>query len=179
MAADFYQRITEMQGGVEDLIRKVPGVKELLERSDLRAADDLLRQQLASQLEQQMTRFDSIKQQVMDAAGLEHMERVQTVDTKMRAFINRIEAAADGYAGVFGKVKVNSDALERVYAFDNALFLYVDQFATGLTALEAAANDSEGDIGSILRQLNDLATEANSVFSQRVEALQGIQNDAV
>lgn len=175
--ADFYQRIVDMQGTVEDIIRRIPGISELVERGDRRAADELLREQLARRFEEQMARFDQLKQQLIDETGLEHMERVQTVDTKMRAFIGRIETAADGYSGLFSRVPVNSESLERLYAFDNALFTYLDQFAAGLSELERAINSSgEMDIKDILRQLDSIATEANNVFKQRVEVLTDLQD---
>jgi hypothetical protein len=174
--ADFYQKIVEMQGSVEDLVRKVPGFKGYFEKQDRRAADRLLREQLVRVFEEQLGEFGRLQKQLINAGGIGYMERVQSIDTRMRTFIDRIESAAQGYAGLFDAVKVKEDALQRVYAFDSALLAYQDQFATGLRGFAEAIGTEELD--GVLMQLDDLVTEMNNTFKRRVEAMQGLQ-DAV
>ena len=174
---DFYQKITDMQGGVEDLARMVPGLKEVFEKQDRRAADRLLREYLVREFEEQLSEFTRVQRRIVDQGGIMYMERVQAIDGKMRTFIDRIASAAAGYSGVFDAVKVNAEALERVYAFDNALLAYRDQFATGIQALEEAAG-TEG-IDDVLFQLEQVVSEANNTFKRRVEALQGSADAAV
>jgi hypothetical protein len=174
--ADFYQKIVEMQGGVEDLVRKVPGFKGYFEKQDRRKADRLLREQLARVFEEQLGEFGRLQKQLINAGGIGYMERVQSIDTRMRTFIDRIESAAQGYAGLFDAVKVKEDALQRVYAFDSALLVYQDQFAAGLENFAEAIGTEELD--GVLMQLDDLVTEMNNTFKRRVEAMQGLQ-DAV
>src|SRR5574341_703291 len=132
---DFFQKITDMQGGLEDLVRKIPGFKGYFERQDRRSADSLLREQLTRRFEEQLGEFSHLQKRLIDASGLKYMERVQGIDSRILTFIDRIHSAPQGYAGVFDAVKVNEDALMRVYAFDNALYSYVDQLATGLQSL--------------------------------------------
>jgi len=174
---DFYQKITDMQGGVEDLARKVPGIKAMFDKQDRRAADRLLREHLAREFEEQLGEFTRVQRRLVDSGGIMYMERVQNIDGKMRTFIDRIKTAEQGYSGVFDAVKVNVEALERVYVFDNALLTYRDQFATGITVLEEAIG-SEG-VGDVLYQLEQVVTEANNTFKRRVEALQGSADAAV
>lgn len=166
---DFYQKITEMQGTLEDLVRKLPGFKGYFEREDRRAADRLLRDHLVRVFEAQLTDFTRIQQQLVARGGIALMERVQTIDTKLRTFIDRIQTASQGYSGVFDAVKVDANALGRLYAFDNALLIYQDQFATGLRHLEEGIGGK--DVEGILNQLDSIVTEANNTFKRRGEAL--------
>jgi hypothetical protein len=171
--ADFYQKITDMQGTLEDLIRKVPGFNGYLEKEDRRAADRLLRDQIARRFEELLTEFTRVQQQVVEKTGLQHMERIQGIDTKLRTFIDRIESAAQGYAGIFDPIKVREEGLARLYAFDNALLIYQDQFSKGLQQLEQSLASNE--VTPVLNQLDQIVIEANNTFLRRVEALQGLQ----
>jgi hypothetical protein len=172
--ADFYHKITEDQGSVEELIRKIPGFKGYFEREDRREADRLFRDYLVRIFEDQLAEFNRLQRELVDAGGIEYMERAQRVDTKLRTFIDRVAAAARGYAGVFDAIKIGEDDLERVYAFDQALMGYQDQLAAGLARLEEAVGSEEADVADVLRQLESVVTEANNTFERRTEVMQGL-----
>lgn len=170
--ADFFQKITEHQGSLEDLIRKVPGFKGYLELEDRRDADRLLREQLARSFEEQVAALGIAQQEIISAGGLQHLEHLQRIDTKLRTFIDRIQSAAQGYSSLFSPIKVGADGLRALYAFDNGLIAYRDQMETGISALRDAT--AEGDVAGILRQLDAIVTEANDTFKRRVEAIQNL-----
>ena len=66
--ADFFQKITEHQGTVEDVMRKIPGFKGYLELEDRRDADRLLREQLARSFEEQVAALGTAQQELIGAA---------------------------------------------------------------------------------------------------------------
>jgi hypothetical protein len=170
--ADFYQKITEGQGAVEDVIRKIPGFKGYFEKQDRRAADRILREHLVRVFEEEQREFNRIQLMVIQSGGIDKMEQIQRIDTMMRTFIDRIESAAGGYSGVFDAVKIDEEALARVYAFDNALLTYEDQFKTGLSQLEGAIGTET--LGSVIQQLEMIVRDANSTILGRAEAMQGL-----
>lgn len=172
--ADFYQKITDMQGSLEDLVRKVPGFKGYFEKQDRRAADNLLRDHISLKFQEQLTELDRVTQQMVAKSGLEFMERIQGIQSKLQTFIDRINTAAQGYAGVFDAIKVKEEALARVYAFDNALLKYQEQFAEGLKHLGETLGTSE--VAGVLDQLDSIVTEANNTFKHRIEAIQNLQD---
>jgi len=168
--ADFFRRITEEQGTLEDLARKIPGFKGYFEREDRRAADRLLREHLVRVFSELLAEFGRLQNEILNTGGIGYMERAQAVDAKLRTFIDRIESAPQGYAGLFDAIKVREEALARLYAFDNALLTYQEQFAAGLEQLEAAIGS--GEVEGVLRQLDSVVTEANNTFKRRIEAMQ-------
>ncbi len=173
---DFFQKITEQQGTIEEIARKIPGFKGYLENNDRRDADRMLRETLVRGLEEQHREFTSVQKDIVTSGGIAHMETLSSIDSRMRMFIDRIESAAQGYAGLFDAVKVKAEQLDNLYAFDNTLLVYIDQFRDGLAALK----DSIGTdaLGEVIKQLDALVDEANNTFKRRVEAMQGLQ-DAV
>src|SRR5690606_14797388 len=162
---DFYQKITEEQGSLEDLVRKLPGFKGYFNKNDRRAADRLLREQIARKFEEQQTRFVRLQRELVEAGGLKYMERVQRIDTKLQTFIDRVKTASLGYGALFDAIKVQEDDLQRLYEFDNALLAYQDQLATGLQELEQVIG-TDGDVRRVLNQLEDVVTEANNTFKR-------------
>lgn len=174
--ADFYQKITEEYGSLEKLAQKIPGFGGYMELNDRRAADRLLRERLARVFEEQLTRFTRLQRDLVEAGGIQYMERVQLIDTKLRTFIDRVKTAALGYAGVFDPIKVREEELQRLYAFDNALLTYQDQLAAGLSQLEEVIGTEE--VGGVLRQLENVVTEANNTFKRREEAMQQLSASA-
>lgn len=170
---DFFQRVVDSQGSVEDLIRKIPGFKGYFDKQDRRAADRLLREHLVRVFNEQLAEFTQLQKRLIDKGGFAYMERVQSIDSRLRTFIDRIESAAQGYAGLFDAIKIKEDALGRVYAFDSALLSYQEQFAVGLQRLAEAIGTDEVD--NVLTQLEDVVMEANNTFLRRIEAMQGLQ----
>ena len=171
---DFYQKLTDMQGGLEDLIRKVPGFKGYFEKEDRRMADRLLREHIVTVFNEHSTEFTRLQRRLIDNGGIMYMERVQGIDSQLRTFINRVESAAEGYAGLLDAVKIQEEELANVYSFDNALLAYQDQLLTGLSEFEGAIGTDA--VGDVLYQLDDLLTEMNDTFKRRSEAMQGLQD---
>lgn len=167
---DFYQKITDEYGSLEKLASKIPGFKGYMDLNDRRAADRILRERIARSFQEQLTRFTRLQRDIVEGGGLQYMERVQHIDTLLRTFIDRVQTAALGYAGVFDPIKVREEELQRLYAFDNALLTYQDQLAAGLSQLEEGVDS--GEVGGVLRQLESVVTEANNTFKRREEVLQ-------
>ena len=167
--SDMYDRIQSMRGGLEDLIRKVPGFKGYLEKDDRREADKLLRDQIVRAFETQETQLTQFEKKLVDSGGLAYMEKLQSVNTKMRTFIDRVDAAARGYGGLFDAIKVKEAELERLYAFDNGLLDLEPRFEEAIQAFGATIG-GEG-IDAAIAGLDDLMLEANEIFKQRVDVL--------
>jgi hypothetical protein len=171
---DFYKKITEGENTIESLVRRIPGFKGYLERQDRRAADKLLREKLSRGFEGQLREFTRLQKRLVDQGGLKYMDRAQAVDVKLRTFVDKVESAVQGYSGLFDAVKVDEEALARVYAFDNALFEYEDQLASGLKRLAEVIGTDE--VSGVLDELEQVAAEALRMFDRRGEAMQNMQD---
>ena len=170
---DFYEKITDMQGTLEGIARKIPGFGGYLRKDDRRNADAMLRDHLVLVFEEQADRFHGLQIRLIEASGIGYMEHVQRIAGKLQTFIDRIRTAARGYSGVFDAVKVRDDELNALYAFDNALLAYLDQLVGGLQHMETAIGTDE--IAEVLRQLDQIVTEANNTFQKRAEAMISVQ----
>jgi len=157
---NLYDKIISEKGGFEKLIAKIPGFRGYQEMQARRQADTLLRQYLGVRLEQVVRRFTRLESEILDGGkGLRYMTRTREVKSKLQAYTDIITTANPKYSGMWASVKIDGDALERIYAFDEAQVRYID--------------DLEGKIDTLSDALkgDDFSQELESVFDTAVEAI--------
>jgi hypothetical protein len=172
MDNQFFSKIVEGQGTIEDVVRKIPGFKGYLARQDRREADRLLREHIVLVFEERLREFTRLQNRLVDSGGIMYMEQVSRIDTALQTFIDRVRTAQQGYAGLFDAIKIREEALDRVYAFDNGLLVYSEQIAAGLKRLgDVIGGDG---IGEVLDQLDEAVNEVAELFKRRAEAMKGL-----
>ncbi|NLX10230.1 MAG: hypothetical protein GXY36_11280 [Chloroflexi bacterium] len=171
---DLYSRIVGQRGKVEDLMARLPGFGGYMEMNARRQADRMIRENVARQLQQQLNRLSEIEKTLLDAGGLSYMSKTRSAKTKLQTLIDRIATDTPGYAGFFDAFKVGSEDLEVIYAFDQAMLRYADQFKEQFDALQAAADQGEG-VDEAIRGLDALTVEANEAYGLRENVLKGIE----
>lgn len=171
--SDLYDQIVSQRGGFERLLNRIPGFRGYLDKGTRRTADRMLRDHIADQLTQRINRLASLERRLLDMGGLRYMSKTQSAKTKLQTYRDRVKAAAPGYSGFMDAIKVDAEALERIYAFDEAQVRYADRFDDTLNLLEDAINKNEG-VEDAIRVLDALTVEANEAFSLREDVLTDI-----
>lgn len=173
MPQDLYQKIVNRRGTMGKIGEKIPGYRGYQEAQARREADRLLRDYIVKQFQHQLDRLPSIEKMMMNQGGIQWIDDTANVKTLMQTFIGKIENAARGYAGLFSNVKVDGDALAKLYAFDEAMLDYVDDFAAKIDQLEAAVLNNE-NIGKAIMELDKLTREAIQAFDMRGQVMLGV-----
>ncbi|MEP7293999.1 MAG: hypothetical protein ABI835_19590 [Chloroflexota bacterium] len=168
--SELYNQIVSQRGSLENLIARIPGFRGYVDKAARRTADRMVRDHIADALSQRIARMTQIETRLLDNGGLSYMSKTSRVKMKLQTYRDRVKAAAPGYSGWGEAQKVDSDALERIYSFDEALIRYAQQFDAALDTLEQSATSSEG-VDAAITALDDLTTEANQAFSLREDVL--------
>lgn len=171
--SELYDQIVRQRGSLENLIARIPGFRGYVDKGARRAADRMLRDQIADALTQRVNRFTKLEGKLLDNNGLSYMSKTSKVKSKLQTYRDRVKAAAPGYSGWGEAIKVDAEALERIYSFDEALFRYTDQFDAALDTLEQSISSGEG-IDAAISALDDLTGEANEAFMLREDVLTNI-----
>lgn len=166
MSSQLYHEIVAQRGQLENLVAKIPGFKGYHEKEARRQADRLLREYLVSEFDKILRRFERFEKRLLDNGGLQYMGRTREVKSKIDAYRDRVNTAAPKYSGMWSAIKIDEDALDRIYAFDEAQLRYQMQFDTLLIRLDDAVKADE-DFEPILDELYDAAVEANEAFRLR------------
>ena len=172
MVGDLRQRVEGALGGLEELVRKIPGYKGYKDKELRREADKLLRLQVARGFEQQRRRLNSVQLQLTNAGRLGVIVALDRALMKMQFLIDRLKTAGYGYAGLFDAVKVKEAELDALYEFDSALLDRVDTVSDLVKAVSAAETD-EG-VTKTGNELLGVLEEINETFSKRQDVVLGI-----
>ena len=170
--SDLFETVLNAQDGLTKLLSKIPGFKGYMERASRRAADKLLRDQVALKYSELVARASRLQVDIADAGQLDFLDDMEKVGRKLRTFTDRIKNASYGYSGFFDAVKINEKELAQIYAFDAAFFDLADQINNGLDNVEAGIG---GDgLKAAIRAVNTLARQATETYDRRYQVISGL-----
>lgn len=158
-------------GGFERAISKLPGIKGYREKELRRDADKQVRDTLARRLEARRRKLTGLQSDLLAAGGLLWMDDVERVVGRLQLLIDRIKTASYGYAPLWALNRVKEDDLDRLIAFDQALFDEVARLDEAIDTLSAAIQANEG-IKNALQEVGDLLSALNETFGRRSEVIQ-------
>jgi hypothetical protein len=167
---DLREKVDEAMGGLERLVSKIPGYAGYKDKEKRREADNLLRMQVATGLDDQRRRLSELQMQLVNQARLEFVDDVERAVMKLQLLIDRLKTASYGYAGLWDAVKVKEDQLDALYDYDNQMLNFVNEIAADVDKV-ASAIGSEGDLGAVIADLTATVEEANQTFGHRNEAI--------
>lgn len=169
--SNLYDSVKGAQDFLTKIISYVPGFKGYVERSQRRAADKLLRDQVALKYSELAKTASELTREIGESGQLDYLDDVDSIRLKLTTFADRIKNASYGYSGFFDTVKINEKELEKIYKFDLLFFDLANEIESGFENVEAAIG-SEG-LKSALRAVNKLALKANQTFDKRYQILIG------
>lgn len=169
---DLYDRVSDERSWLEKLIGKIPGYKGYKEKEMRRESDKLLRETIATQMAAQRQRMDELQKQLISAGRFEYLDEMGNATVKLQTFIDRVQKASYGYAGLFDAVRVKEDDLDRLYDFDQQLLSYVERLSDALNNLETSIVGGEG-LAEAVRRVLSICTEANTTFDGREQVILG------
>ena len=166
---DLFGKITSEQNFVEKIASKIPGFSGYFEKENRRAADRLLRQEVARRYEDQWGRVSQIQADLVSAGRIDWLDDLEGAALKLRIFIDQMKTASYGYSGFFDAVKVKEDDLANLYQYDNALLENVSKVASAVDNVQASL-DADG-LKAAISNLRTVVAECNTTFDHRAEVL--------
>jgi hypothetical protein len=169
--SDLFDTVKGGQDIFKKLLSYIPGFSGYIERTNRRAADKLLREQVALKYSELAARTSRLQKDIADAGQIDFLDDIDSIGLKLRTFADRIKNASYGYSGFFDAVKINEKELAKIYTFDTAFFMLADQVSSGLDNVEAAV---AGDgLKAAIRAVNDLARQVGETYDRRYETITG------
>ncbi|MGA2490190.1 MAG: hypothetical protein ABSF99_08390 [Anaerolineales bacterium] len=169
--SDLFETVKGEQDIFKKLLSYIPGFRGYVERSNRRAADKLLRDQVALKYSELVSRTSRLQKDIADAGQLDFLDDVDNIGLKLRTFCDRIKNASYGYSGFFDAIKINEKELAQIYTFDAAFFELANQISNGLDNVEAGIN---GDgLKSAIRAVDDLARQVGETYDRRYQVITG------
>jgi hypothetical protein len=174
---DLRDTLEKALGGLEDLVRKIPGYRGYKEKEMRREADRLLRESIAKAFGDQVQRLIDLQGQLVAGGKIELLEQATDLEDAVRrlqTLVDRVKRAAQGYAGFFDAIKVKEEQLDALYNFDDNLLSQIDIVKSAVDDVQAAIDVGEG-LPDAIASVKRIAGEVNQLFSQREQVIIGAE----
>src|SRR2546430_1522076 len=131
---DFFHKIANM----------IPGYTGYQDKERRREADKELRMFLGRRFREQHGELMRVQQQLARTRHLEQIGEVDRLGGVLQRFIDKLETATQGYAGLFDPVTVREAELDQLYTFDAALVNGLGEVTEAIKAVGSASTQGTG-----------------------------------
>ena len=167
--SDPLDKITEGKDLVGKIRKWLSGFVGYVDRENRRDADKMMRQSIALRYEEQWNKISELQRQLVSEGKLDLLDDLEAAAIKLRTFVDRIKTASYGYSGFFDAVRVNSDELEKIYAFDIALLEGSDEVMHAVENVEASMG-TDGAPAAI-RHLVTVCQQVIDTYNERDQVI--------
>ena len=162
---DLFQQVNDDQDVIKNLLSKVPGFKGYIERDNRRSSDKVLRELIAQRYQDEWKRVSSLQRDLVNEGELKSVGDLESAALKISQFADRIKTAAYGHSSFFEAVKINEEALQTLYEYDNQLLQSADEIGRAIDNVSASIG-SDG-LPAAIRNLVSVSQEAVDLFNHR------------
>jgi len=172
---DLRDTLSDHLGKLESLAKKIPGYSGYKEKEMRREADHLLRQHLAAQFAEQLTKAEDVTSQMLTGPGIAQLDDMGKANTRLQTLIDKIKTAAQGYAGFFDAVKVKEDELDILHEFDSNMTLKVQEVSEAIDQIQAVLDEGDSSkVAPAVRRYTKTVTETSALFDKRRDVMMGL-----
>jgi|Deesub1362A_J573_1020465.scaffolds.fasta_scaffold01661_2 SMC interacting uncharacterized protein involved in chromosome segregation len=167
---DIRKRVVEDRGFLKKLQLAIPGFRGYRKREDRRAADGLLRKQLADRIQEVRKVADEIRIALAKNMELEMLDDAGALINMLDTVEAKVRHADQGYSGISADVKIMEGEIEKLYEYDYSLIERVENIRKRVDrAYEMALFGDFDGLRSELEGLKRDLREFNALFSRRIE----------
>ncbi len=174
--ADLREKVVEDRGIISKIQTFVPGFRGYRIKEDLRAADNMLRMQLAERLGAVRREAEGCRSVMAANGSLEHLERLGVLINRFKTVEQEVAHAAQGYSGISAKIKVGEAELNKLYEYDYSLASALAEMAADAKKLKAAADaDNKALIKENIGAMASKIEAFEATFKNRMAAVTGME----
>ncbi len=157
---------------IESILHYIPGFSGYMGKEERRSADKLLREQVASKIDQLGSRLDPLMHDASRGGGLAVIGDLDRLKKAVGNVADKIRFASYGYSGFFDTVKVRKAELDRLYEFDNALLQRVSVLEDVVNQLRTGDKPME-DKKKIIDQALSVTRDFDEHVDKRTQLITG------
>jgi hypothetical protein len=173
---DLRQRVDQDRGTLKRLELLIPGYHGYRQGEDVRAADSLLRRQVADRLRNARFTAENARTALTQANQFNALMDLAPLIADLMRIEPKIRSAEQGYSGIAAAIKVGPQQLDKLYEYDYGFAIAADQFAATIEGLPAQVTG--GDYAQVSRTVAAARaelTQLDSAFGARMRVVEGIQ----
>ncbi len=157
---------------LEKLALSIPGFKGYKEKEIRRETDRLLRQHIASILEEARGLIKETQITVMQKGKIGLLDDLERAIMKLQNTIDRLKTAPYGYSGFFDAVKIREEELDALYNFDLSILERAQAMLSSAKSLKETAEKGE----ELVPAINNIISEADSLMTTFLKRQEAVMN---
>jgi len=168
------ERVEADRGLLKKIQLRIPGYAGYRRREDIRAADNLLRIQIFEKMKAFRAELESAREDAGRASTAISLSNIGNVMFEVEGIEARVRHGEQGYSGFSPAIRIEEEALDRLYEYDYAMIEGLDRAAQGLPAIRTAieANDKAAFEKAVKALRADLKA-FDDAFKQRIAIISG------
>jgi hypothetical protein len=174
---DIREQVEEDRGLLKKIQLVIPGFRGYRKREDIRAADSILRLQMADGLVQVREGLEESRRTMTEDYQTKNIDRIGGSINKIRTLEGKVRHAEQGYSGISASVRLEEAELNRLYEFDASMIDSIQRLNSSQAALLSAVQ--AGDQNEARRMLDGIKDELvafERTFEDRIPMVAGIYN---
>jgi hypothetical protein len=154
----------------------IPGFNGYRQGEDIRAADSLLRMQVADRVARARGTVESARSSLTQSAHFDRLNDLAQLISELMRLEGEIRHAEQGYTGLSPAVRIGATGLDQLYQYDYGFASAADQLTRGLEGLPTIAGTGDpAAIGAVVQMARGQVAQLDSAFKARIRAIEGIQ----
>lgn len=171
--SDLRDKVQEDRGLIKKIELAIPGFRGYRKREDLRAADNMLRSQLANRLGEAKDQVKKCRKTLSKQMELDLLEDVSGVINNLQMTESKLRHAEQGYSGISADFRIEEEELNKLYEWDLGLIQNIDKILSQVESLkEVISRKDNNQTLSSLEDIQSVIDEFNNLFSKRIETIQ-------
>ncbi len=175
---DLRQRVEDDRGVLKRLQLLVPGFRGYRQAEDIRAADSLLRLQVADKVKNARATLENSRAALANVNQFQVLNDLSPLVADLMRLEGEIRHAEQGYTGISPAVRVNPQQLDRLYEYDYGFAQAGDQLAqtvAPLPSLLMGASANPGAVPGVVATARQQVNVLEQTFRARMRAIEGVQ----
>lgn len=173
---DLRQKVDDDRGIIKRLQLLVPGYRTYREGEDIRAADSLLRLQVADKIKNARATAENTRQALVQANQFAALTDLAPLVADLWKLEGEIRFAEQGYTGISPAVRINPQQIDRLYEYDFGFAQAGDQLAQTVSSLPSLAmGPSASQSGAVIATARGQVNQLDQAFKARIQAIEGIR----
>ena len=170
---DIRDRVEQDRGLLKKIQLMIPGYAGYRRREDIRAADNLLRIQLANQLKAVRGDLETIRDGMAMDGKVQGLSAVGNVIFTLEGLEAKVRHAEGGYSGLSATIRIEETELDRLYEYDYAMLESLDKAAACMPMIQQASDAKSFDVA--MKAFRDSVQAFDAAWGVRMEASTGTQ----
>ena len=167
--ADIRKMVVSDRGWIKKIQAFLPGYKKYRTCEDLRAADSMLRKELAAKLEVVENHVKRSREEIANDMDFDLINRIGELVNISHKITEKVRHAEQGYAPwISGDVRIEEDELNALYEYDLSLIDNIEMLIKQADGLEESSIQGAPDRSQKIASLRVSIEEFEGVFGQRI-----------